>query len=115
MVDLFFKFLVGHAISDYALQNEFVANNKNRNAKPKGYNPQKHGPLQKIWPYVLSSHALIHGGMAYVACGGILWIGIIETISHWCIDFGKCEKWYGIHTDQWLHISFKIFYVWMLV
>jgi hypothetical protein len=115
MIDLLFRFLVGHALADYALQSDFIATNKNRNATPKGYDPNRHGPMQKVWPFVLSSHALIHGGAAYIACGGILWVGIVETISHWFIDFGKCEKWYGIKTDQALHLAFKLFYVGMLL
>jgi hypothetical protein len=112
VIELFFKLLCGHAIADYALQNDFVGRNKNRNAKPIGYDPVLHGPMQIVWPYVLTSHALIHGSMVFIATGS--WkLGVAETVSHWLIDFGKCEKWYGIHTDQWLHIGCKI--IWCLL
>jgi hypothetical protein len=30
-----------------------------------------------------------------------------ETVLHWLIDFGKCEKWYSIHVDQGLHLLCK--------
>jgi hypothetical protein len=114
MVELMFRLLCGHAIADYALQNDFVGKNKNRNAVPIGYDPKLHGAIQKVWPYVLTSHALIHGAAAYVATG-LLWVGLAETAAHWAIDFGKCEKWYGIHTDQWLHIGFKILWCWLVL
>lgn len=116
MVDIgakLFMLLCGHALADFAFQSEFIASNKNRHNIPKGYNPALHGPMQTIWPYVLTSHALIHGLMvAWVFQNYAL--GFFETVSHWLIDFGKCEKWYGIHTDQWLHIGFKLvwIYVW---
>ena len=110
MLELFLLLLMGHAVADFALQTEWIANNKSRHAIPKGYDPEKHGPMQTIWPYVLTSHALIHGLMVYLVTQNIL-LGFFETISHWAIDFGKCEKWYGIHTDQWLHIGCKLLWI----
>lgn len=110
-MELLFKLLCGHAIADFALQTDWIACNKNRHYAPKGYDPALHGPQQSIWPYVLTSHSLIHGLMVYLATGS-LELGIAETIAHWMIDFGKCEKWYGIHLDQWLHIGCKI--LWLL-
>ena len=113
MLKLLFELLCGHAIADYALQSEFIANNKNRHMIPKGYDPKLHGPKQTIWPYVLTAHALIHGVLVLLITNN-LYLGMIETLSHWIIDFGKCEKKYGIHTDQWLHIGFKISYIFFL-
>lgn len=107
MITLLFKLLCGHAVADYGLQNDFVGRNKNRNAVPIGYNPKLHGPIQKVWPYVLTAHAMIHGAMVIIITGNV-YFGMAETLSHWLIDFGKCEKWYGIHTDQWLHIGCKV-------
>lgn len=105
-----FLLLIGHAFADFGLQTEWIANNKNRHNIPKGYNPKLHGKLQTIWPYVLSSHALIHAGFVYLITGNIIY-AYMEFIFHWIIDFGKCEKWYGIHTDQALHILTKLFYL----
>lgn len=107
-----FLLLCGHALADFAFQSDFIASNKNRHNTPKGYDPKLHGPMQVVWPYVLTSHALIHGLM-------VTWVfqnyayGVFETISHWLIDFGKCEKWYGIHVDQGLHIFSKL--VWLFI
>lgn len=110
-MEVFFKLLIGHALADFALQSDWIAKNKNRHAPiPAGYNLSLHGPIQLVWPYVLSAHALIHGAFAYAATG-MLWIGVAETVAHWLIDFGKCEKWYGIHTDQFLHIGCKVAWI----
>lgn len=114
MIALLFKLLCGHAIADYALQSDFMARNKNRNMIPVGYDPALHGPMQKIWPYVLTSHALIHGSFVFMATGRYE-LGIAETVSHCVIDFGKCEKWYGIHTDQIAHILCKVLWMYLAI
>lgn len=105
----FFKLLIGHAFADFVFQTEYIARNKNRHAMPLGYEPKLHGPKQTIWPYVLTSHALVHGGIVWLITGSI-WFGLAETILHWAIDFGKCEKWYGIHQDQAAHLTCKLIY-----
>ena len=107
MTELIFKLLCGHAIADFALQTDWIAKNKNRHSIPAGYDPVLHGPIQTIWPYVLGAHSLIHGFMVYAATGSVL-LGMAETTAHWIIDFWKCEKLYGIHTDQMLHIVCKV-------
>jgi hypothetical protein len=93
---------------DFALQTEPMAVCKCRRANQ---------PLQQSvpWYYWLTAHALLHGG----AVGAIIhafagnWdlalgFAIAETVIHWFIDFGKCEKLYGIHVDQALHVLCKI-------
>jgi hypothetical protein len=73
------------------------------------------------WYYWLTSHALLHG----TAVGVIFrWMGFdwnvvaalafAETVIHWFIDLGKCEKLYSLHIDQALHIICKIAW-WTLV
>ena len=73
------------------------------------------------WYYWLTAHALLHGA----AVGVILrwmnfdWtvvaaVATAETVIHWFIDYGKCEKWYSLHVDQALHIVCKIAW-WALV
>lgn len=92
---ILFLLLAGHGLGDYALQNDFIANNKARV-----------GSIPGFWPYVLTSHALIHGMLVAIITGQVA-LGVAETVAHWLIDFGKCEKKYGIHTDQALHILCK--------
>jgi Protein of unknown function (DUF3307) len=113
MLSLFFQLLCGHAFADFALQSDWIAKNKNPNAgPPAGYDPKLHGPVQTIWPYVLTAHALIHGAFVMHFTGSVL-LGLLEASCHWLIDLGKCNQMYGIHTDQWLHIGCKL--VWVIL
>ncbi len=99
---MLFLLLAAHALADYPLQGDFLAKGKNR-----------HTPIVpgiKFWPHCLTAHALIHGGFVYLITGSLM-LGIAETVAHWIIDFGKCENWYGINTDQGLHVGCKIAWV----
>jgi hypothetical protein len=31
-----------------------------------------------------------------------------ESVIHWCVDYGRCEKWYSLGADQSFHIACKI-------
>jgi hypothetical protein len=94
--------IVGHAIMDFWAQSDALAQLKNRNiANTRG--PGAAG----IWPYALTSHSLHHGAAVAIVTGSV-WLGVAETVSHWAIDFGKCENWYGIHVDQAAHVACKI-------
>ncbi len=107
---LFFQLICGHALADFSLQSDDMAKGKNRN---RPVDISKIPPGQKpmvIWPYWLTSHALIHGGMVGLITGN-WWLGLAETLIHWAIDFAKCENWTGIHTDQALHVVCKALWV----
>lgn len=108
MIELFFRLLVGHAVADFALQSGDMARGKRRSYKVEPPPGQTYTPT---WPFYLTAHALIHGGAVYLATGSVM-LGIFETMAHWCIDFGKCENWYGINVDQRLHLMCKI--VWLI-
>lgn len=99
-----FWLLVSHAMCDMALQNDFIAQAKNR-----------HTALGSVyWPWVLASHGLIHGaGVAFVT--GSVGLGMCEVIAHSLIDFSKCEGWIGFHVDQTLHVLCKVLWVAILV
>lgn len=99
-----FALLVSHALCDFTFQTEPMAKGKNRNRPPP--EPPPGAKPQTIWPYWLSAHALIHGGGVALVTG-IWWLGLCEAIAHAAIDFGKCENWYGINTDQAAHIACK--------
>lgn len=108
--ELLFWLTAGHAIADYPLQGEFVARLKNRHDALN----QPPYPLGSsgLWGWGLGLHGLIHG--AFVAfTTGYISLGIAETISHVVIDWLKCEKKIGFHTDQTLHILCKI--VWAIL
>lgn len=94
-----------HFIADYILQSDTVAKYKNY------HNPNEHVP----WYYWMIAHASIHAiGIYYVT--GMIELAICEVILHFLIDWGKCAKKYGIHTDQLFHILCKGGYIiWLLL
>jgi hypothetical protein len=105
MLALAFWLLVAHFVADYPLQGDTTAREKNRHSTT---------DLQKFvpWFYWLTAHALMHGGAVAFITGSIA-LGVAETLAHWLIDFGKCEKWYSIHADQALHLGCKA--AWLVV
>jgi hypothetical protein len=102
---MFSLLIAGHALVDFPLQGDATAVNKNRHAKTE---LQKHVPFY----YWLCSHAIIHGAAVGLITGSI-GLGIAEAVAHWLIDFGKCEKWFNIHVDQFLHILCKV--IWLFI
>jgi hypothetical protein len=105
-----FLMLCGHALADFALQNDWTVTNKNRNIRD-SLSPEAQGKMQVIWPHLMTAHSLHHGLMVFLVTQKLS-LGLAETVVHWVTDFGKCEKWFGFHTDQVLHIAAKI--VWAL-
>lgn len=102
IIEIFFALIIGHALADFVLQSDVMAKGKNR------HNPAIEG--MPHWAYWLTSHALMHGGVVWIITG-IAWLGIYETITHWLIDFMKCEKRINIHQDQTIHFITKILIV----
>lgn len=103
---ILFKLIIGHAIMDFWAQSDALAQMKNRNRDNSSRIPPGQKP-QILWPYALTAHALMHGAAVWFITGQCF-LGIAETVCHWLIDFGKCENWYGIHQDQFLHVVCKI-------
>jgi hypothetical protein len=110
---LIFLLLCGHAVADFALQTEWIATNKNRHVRLK-LSPEMQKQTQVIWPHLLTAHALHHGLMVYLVTQRLS-LGIAETVAHWLTDFGKCEKWFGFHTDQGIHIFCKLLWVYLIM
>ncbi len=111
---LLFFLIAAHALMDYSLQNDSMAVCKC---------PKSTSPLAASvpWYYWLTSHALLHGAAVGVIFRwmGFDWtvvaaVATAETVIHWYVDYGKCEKWYSLHTDQALHVICKIVW-WALV
>ena len=103
-----FYLIAAHFVVDFSLQNDTMAINKNRHANTE---LQNYVP----WYYWMMSHAISHGaGVALIT--GSVGLGIAETICHFLIDYGKCDRWYSIHADQFLHIFCKFiwFFAWIL-
>lgn len=107
-----FLLFAAHALVDFTFQTEWIAREKNRHAGPPArYDPVLHGPVQTVWPYVMTAHAVQHGAAVYLVTQSLS-LGLAETVAHWVIDFLKCEKVYGIHTDQALHALCKLIWWW---
>ncbi|MDB5311815.1 MAG: hypothetical protein JWO38_6017 [Gemmataceae bacterium] len=105
---MLFFLLAGHALMDFALQTDPMAVCKCR---------RSNHPLQQAvpWYYWLTAHALLHGAaVGFLLRWGYddwylaVWFAVAETVTHWLIDFGKCEKLYSIHIDQGLHVLCKV-------
>lgn len=104
-----FGLVCGHAIADYGLQSDFIAKGKNRHTPTVAPPGQK---WQPVWPLVLSAHGFIHGFAVYLVTGW--WqLGLAETVAHCLIDFGKCERRYGVYTDQLLHMACKVLWAYI--
>jgi hypothetical protein len=96
--------VVGHALADYPLQGEFLAEGKNR-----------HTAIGKVfWPHALTAHALIHGGFVAVITGSAM-LGAAETVIHWITDWLKCEGRISLNQDQAIHVACKaVWLAWVL-
>lgn len=94
---------MSHFLCDFALQNDFVAKFKSRLVDGK-YNP--------MWFWVLLAHCSIHAIPVLILTGsGFLALAML--ISHFIIDFNKCEGKLTFNGDQISHLL-VIFAIWSL-
>lgn len=93
----FFVLLFGHCLADFALQNDYTAKAKN--------------PLlnsRYIWIPVMFAHCMIHAGIVYLVTG-MLSLALFQLVTHFAIDWLKCEHRLGkgdkaFLKDQLLHV-----------
>jgi len=97
---LFFAFAIAHALSDFPLQGDYLAREKQRSSAGSTHE----------WFIALTAHSLIHAGGAWLVSGSVV-IGAAELVLHWLIDFGKGEGKFGYIADQLLHLACKAGYV----
>ena len=97
---ILFMLIAAHALCDFSLQSDLMANAKNRF---KEHLIHAHVP----WFYWLGSHALIHGGAVAFIVGSPL-LGLGEALIHFKTDDDKCAGRIGIHEDQAIHIACKL-------
>lgn len=97
MSEQLFWLLVGHGIADYPLQGDFLARGKNHRL-----------PLPGVpWQQCLLWHAAIHAGAVALVTRSV-GFGCAEFVAHVAIDYGKCDGWYGFHSDQAIHVLCKV-------
>jgi uncharacterized protein DUF3307 len=86
-----FLLLVGHAVADFGLQSDWMAQNKRTSR------------------IVRFMHSLIHGGATCLVLG--VGYGIAETAAHYLIDSVTIKgKRPSLFVDQFLHVACKIAY-----
>jgi hypothetical protein len=104
MALVLFKLMIGHALCDFSLQTDSMAKGKNRHRKTEPPPGAKYAPSWFFW---LPAHALIHAGAVWLITGSPA-LSSAEFVLHATIDFGKCENWYGMNTDQAAHVLCKL-------
>lgn len=100
---MLFKLLISHALCDFSLQTSAMAAGKNRHNKPKDDAVPPGQKVVNVWFYWLTSHALIHAGGVLVVTGNVL-AAFAMAVTHFTIDFVKCEGYTNPHIDQALHL-----------
>lgn len=103
MMEVLLILISAHALCDYPLQGDFLANGKNHKKPIAGvpfYQP-------------LAAHSAIHAGAVGVITGSI-WLGLAEFVVHAATDWTKCEGKIGYNADQAIHIGCKVLWVLML-
>lgn len=101
-MDLFFLLLFGHALGDFALQDQHMMEHKNRSKHP------------ECWYIYLAAHSIVHGGLVGFFTGSFA-LAIAETICHALIDYAKSQGKLSLHLDQVLHIGCKGLWILLLV
>lgn len=100
-VELFWWLLVGHALGDFVLQTDAIAQRKNHRTNPMPAVP---------WYYWLGAHALVHGGIVALVTGSIA-LGVIEVWCHAMLDWAKCDGRSTLNEDQLAHVACKVWWV----
>ena len=98
-VALLFRLLVAHAVCDYALQSEFMADAKRPDSL---YRRTKFGP----WWWWALAHGFINGAGVYWATYSLT-LGYLETLVHVGLDYAKCRGWLTTGQDQGAHLVAK--------
>ena len=102
MLTLLIQLIAGHALADFPLQGEFLANAKNPNTD-----------LGKDkWILCLLYHATIHGVIVTMLTNNPI-LGLAEITIHFCTDLLKCKSIITFNQDQFIHIGCKI--LWALM
>lgn len=94
----------GHALCDFALQNDFVAKGKNLKTPFPGM----------AWQQIMLAHCLIHTGMVLWLTGSV-WMALAELVIHYATDWAKCAGKINFNTDQAIHYGCKILWSMLVV
>lgn len=104
--ELAFQLVVAHAMLDFILQPDVMADAKSPHSA-------RHGAGARdfpAWYYWMGAHSLAHGGAVYLITGS-LWLGLVEVFLHGLIDYSRCADRTSLAQDQALHLLCKAGYV----
>ncbi len=93
--------IFAHCLGDYAFQNQFIADAKNRNKGIKDYD----------WRIIMSAHCMIHAGLVFLVMREhpyALYMALVEFVAHYLIDVKRCDGDISSVVDQGLHILTKV-------
>ncbi len=102
---LLFALFFAHALADFPLQQEFIAQAK----KPDFWKEQESSNGFE-WIFILGAHSIIHGGLVWLVSGSLL-LGTIEVTLHFTIDHLRNKQLMSFTTDQLLHLCCKVAYL----
>ena len=94
LITLFVTLLCAHFLLDFAIQGDFVAKYKARTVDDSN---------NVMWKWVLTAHAASHTLPVLLLTQSVL-LGMVMFVSHFVIDFLKCEQKINFNQDQTLHI-----------
>lgn len=94
---IFSAMLAGHYIADRVLQPGWLSQHKRSDA------------LLNRWQ-ALALHGVAHGFFVAIITGSAL-LALAEAMAHAAIDRGRGRGWYGMGTDQALHVLCKLAWV----
>ena len=106
MLNKLTRILFYHALTDLALQTNFIGTWKN----PLLDSPER----EHAWFVVLLGHAMING-WGILICTSYISLAILETIGHFIVDLGAMYHLYPTWMDQVWHVVYKIIivYIWL--
>ena len=92
-----------HFLLDFAIQGDFVAKFKARIVD---------GEKNAMWKWVLTAHSASHTLPVIILTQSLL-LGAVMFLSHFVIDFLKCEQKLTFNQDQVLHICVILLITWI--
>jgi len=101
---LFYALAMGHALADFPLQGQFLAEAKDRHARLAASEGRGFAPT--LWVFALTFHTMVHAAAVWLVTGSVV-LALAENVLHWAIDFAKCERWLTFSQDQILHLLCK--------
>mgnify|MGYP001611024984 CR=1 FL=1 len=108
LLPLLWWLAVGHVVSDFVLQTDFMSQAKD----PKQGSTIYYGGIQvsrkRVGPWWLwmGAHGILNGAVTALILG-VWWVGPIEALHHACIDWCKCTGRLGFWADQLNHAFMK--------